>query len=296
MIYKKNIKKFILKFLSLFFILNILFFKISKYYFRIISILIPDINKNWLDAKDQLLEANYQKINHKIVNKNYSFYFYINNYLTYARVKSLFSKEPEIINWINNYGDENIFFDIGSNIGLYSVYYAKIKKGEVYTFEPSVFNTEVLVKNIIANELEDKVYVFNIPLSEKKSINNFNLQSMQSGHSGSSFGVNYGARGNKIKKISHYKTISLSIDDLFDIGLIKEIPKLVKIDVDGIEIDILKGGAKCLSHPQCHSIYIETFRNENSDKSKKINDILINYGFKLKKIVGINEIWIKQFL
>lgn len=293
MIYKKKIKKIILNFLSLFFVLNILIFKISKYYFRIISIFIPDINKNWLDFNNQLPEVRYQKINHKIFNKNYSFYFYINNYLTYARVKSLFSKEPEIINWIDSYGDENNFFDIGSNIGLYSIYYAKTKKGEVYTFEPSVFNTEVLVKNIIANEVEDSVYVLNIPLSEKKSLNNFNLQSMEAGHSGSSFGVNYGARGNKIKKISHYKTLSFSIDDLFETGLIKKIPKLVKIDVDGIEIDILKGGAKCLSHPNCHSIYIETFRNENSDKSKKINDILINYGFKLKKTVGINEIWIK---
>ena len=43
------------------------------------------------------------------------------------------------------------FFDIGANIGIYSLYYAKCHRGNVYSFEPSVFNLRQLAKNVSSN-------------------------------------------------------------------------------------------------------------------------------------------------
>ncbi len=40
-----------------------------------------------------------------------------------TRVNNIFTDEPETINWINNFDENNKinFWDIGANIGLYSI-------------------------------------------------------------------------------------------------------------------------------------------------------------------------------
>ena len=52
------------------------------------------------------------------------------------------------------------FWDIGSNIGLYSIY-AKIKHEniEIHSFEPSSSNLRVLSRNISINDLENKIKI-----------------------------------------------------------------------------------------------------------------------------------------
>ena len=51
--------------------------------------------------------------------------FYI-NYYTSLRVNTFYSKEPETLKWIDNFNEDKniIFWDIGANIGLYSIYAA----------------------------------------------------------------------------------------------------------------------------------------------------------------------------
>jgi hypothetical protein len=48
------------------------------------------------------------------------------NILTKWRVRTFASKEPETLNWIDQFKDESIFWDVGANIGLYSIYSALI--------------------------------------------------------------------------------------------------------------------------------------------------------------------------
>ena len=62
--------------------------------------------------------------------------------------KRLFKKEPETISWINNFYKFKInkkikFWDIGANIGVYSIYAGKKYKNiEIVSFEPSTSNLE----------------------------------------------------------------------------------------------------------------------------------------------------------
>ena len=53
--------------------------------------------------------------------------FYTPNNLVKWRVKTFFTKEPDTLNWIDNFKEDEIFWDIGANIGLYSLYAAKKK-------------------------------------------------------------------------------------------------------------------------------------------------------------------------
>ena len=51
------------------------------------------------------------------------------------RAKTLFSKEKDTIEWIDKKGGKDkIFFDIGANVGIYSLYYAHVFNGKVFSF------------------------------------------------------------------------------------------------------------------------------------------------------------------
>ena len=52
------------------------------------------------------------------------YFYYVPTEFTLWRVQTLFSKEPETIKWINNFNTEDIFIDIGANVGIYTIYAA----------------------------------------------------------------------------------------------------------------------------------------------------------------------------
>ncbi len=83
--------------------------------------------------------------------KNIKLTFYSPNRLNKFRIDTFASKEPETLGWIEKFNQNSIFWDIGANIGIYSCYAAKLKNCNVYAFEPSVFNLEILTKNIFLN-------------------------------------------------------------------------------------------------------------------------------------------------
>ena len=134
--------------------------------YKIIKKIISSIfSKNILLIIRQFIEKNsYLKINinSKIIN------FFCPNELTKWRVKTLYEKEPETLDWIDNFEQNKqiIFWDIGANIGLYSIYASvKFKNINVISFEPSSSNLRILSRNISINNLENKIKICQFPLS-----------------------------------------------------------------------------------------------------------------------------------
>ena len=66
-------------------------------------------------------------------------------------------------------------------------------------------------------------------------------------------------------------------------------PNILKIDVDGTETAILKGGQKTFSNPDLRTVYIEVGKDQ-----LECEDILTNYGFVLKETHNDNQIWRRQ--
>ena len=229
----------------------------------------------------------------KIIN-NKKIVFFCPSSRTFIRVQQLYTKEPETLNWVNNFQLQNsnkiVFWDIGANIGLYSIYAAlKFKDIKIIAFEPSTSNTRTLSRNISINNLEGKINIFPLALSEKENIiSYFNETRFAEGGSMSNFISNTDHKGeilqeNEIK--NKYTLFGTSIDYLI-INNILEVPNYIKIDVDGIEDLILKGARNLLNNTNLKELSIE-MNPTNLEQYKFINKLMEENGFK--QIVSTNS-------
>lgn len=160
------------------------------------------------------------------------------------RAASLWLKEEGTMRWIDGEvraGD--IFMDIGANIGVYTIAAAHRvgPSGKIYAFEPHKLNAVTLMQNVQLSKLADRVEIFSFPLSESATVLRFNYASLASASSGSQFGHTRMAGNEKeFTPVASEVMASVSVDELIERGIIQT-PCLVKIDVDGNELPILRG-------------------------------------------------------
>lgn len=209
----------------------------------------------------------------------HDFEFSVPNSLNFYRVNTFSTKEPETLEWIDSIPQNAILWDVGANIGLYSCYAAKSKNCRVYAFEPSVLNMELLARNISLNDLASMVTIVPLPLTDAISTSTLNMTTMEWGGALSTFGQGYGHDGLPLKVVFSFSTIGLSMSDAVKL-LNLPAPDYIKIDVDGIEALILKGGHEILSNVQSVLIEInEGFERQKVDSYR----YLTNAGLSLVK-------------
>jgi FkbM family methyltransferase len=167
------------------------------------------------------------------------------NALNKFRADTFSTKEPETLQWIDSMASGSVMWDVGANIGLYSCYAARARGCRVFAFEPSVFNLEALARNIFLNQLTEQITVVPLPLTDVRAVSNLSLTSTEWGSAMSTFGQSFGHDGEPIRKVFEFSTIGLSMVDAIDLLKIP-FPEYIKIDVDGIEHLILKGGVPVL--------------------------------------------------
>ena len=168
------------------------------------------------------------------------------NALNEYRVQSFSTKEPETLEWIESFEEGATFWDVGANVGLYSCYAAKLKRCNVVAFEPSVFNLELLARNIFANELVESISIFSLPLNNENSLNTIKMSSTRWGGALSTFAHEFGQDGEEILDVFRYRTYGVKMDEVVNFFGFAP-PKYLKIDVDGIEHFILQGGTEVLA-------------------------------------------------
>ena len=209
--------------------------------------------------------------------------FFVPNELTDWRVKTFFYKEPETLEWIDNFEKKEnlIFWDIGANIGLYSIYNAlKNKSSSTISFEPSTSNLRILSRNIYINNLENRIKIFPLPLTNKENcFLTMNENDFNEGGALNTIGESINFEGKKFDSKMKYQTFATSINNLIENKMI-ELPDYIKIDVDGIEHLILEGASKILVNEKIKSLSIEI--NENfSEQYEKALKIMHNNNFKI---------------
>ena len=84
-------------------------------------------------------------------------------------------------NWIKTFDQNDVFYDVGANIGLYSIMAAKFLNANVYAVEIDLMNTRMLYENIYMNNCHDKVTILPFGLDSSSHQEKLFLKTMSYG-------------------------------------------------------------------------------------------------------------------
>lgn len=172
------------------------------------------------------------------------------------RAKTFLTKEPETVRWIlREFRAGDIFFDIGANIGLYSLLAAASNPGgTVVAIEPMAANLARLCENVAVNEFAN-VKPYCTAVSATAGFGKMNLASFEPGSSMHSWADGTMTRRFGERVVMRVGVVTSTVDMLAaEAGT----PNLIKIDVDGTEEEILAGAASVLREPALRSVLIES--------------------------------------
>jgi len=168
-------------------------------------------------------------------------------------------KEPGTVRWIEaTVRPGDVFFDIGANVGCYAFIAAAQAPGKVisYAFEPSFSTYNQLCRNVLLNGYQDQIFPHMIALGDATGPSVFNYHSLAAGSSLHTAGPSIDYRGNPFSPVYRQRVLAFTIDDLVaDWGF--DPPTHLKIDVDGIELQVLLGARSALADSQLRTVLIE---------------------------------------
>ncbi|HYR85417.1 MAG TPA: FkbM family methyltransferase [Terriglobia bacterium] len=171
------------------------------------------------------------------------------------RARTLLTKEPETLEWIDRFSAGDVLWDIGANVGVYSLY-AAFRKVRVLAFEPSAPNYYVLNRNIEINELDSQISAYCLAFSDETGLDVFYMLNTTLGGAMNSFGEQVDWEGKPFKAETRQAMIGYTIDDFLQ-NFQVDFPTHMKIDVDGIENKIIVGAKQTLSDSRLKSLLVE---------------------------------------
>ncbi len=165
--------------------------------------------------------------------------------ITWGRVET---PEDKFIKKIIRKG--NTVFDIGAHWGGFSIFFGKLvgETGKVYSFEPSSINFRYLKKNVCINNLKKVIRIYKYAVGNEEKLIKLALAESSSGH-------NSIVRDDiSVKRYEEVKQISL--DNFVNNNSIDKI-NFIKIDVEGYELEVLKGFEKNLKRLKDLWLFVE---------------------------------------
>lgn len=168
------------------------------------------------------------------------------------RAERLLTKEPGTIAWLDQLQPGQVFYDIGANIGCYTLYAAQRvgPEGHVYAFEPHLPNAISLLRNVSANGFTDQISVITTPLWEKPALKPFYYAKLSAGTSGHQIEIAVDEFGRPFTPVLTEWKCAVPLNGLLWCDRLRP-PDFIKIDVDGAEPQILAGMSACLAGICC---------------------------------------------
>lgn len=175
--------------------------------------------------------------------------------------------------FIKNLKDSDIFYDVGANYGFYTYLALEFCK-EVHCFEPIPECCENLRFNL---SKEDRVFINEVAVSSENGF----VEIVQPGKSPGLSSINKEiiksfTRAN-LRKLKKYKVKSIKLDDYI---FIHKPPSIIKIDVEGAEEYVLRGGKEFFVNNS--PIIVMEIRDKKMDGevSMRAVNLLRNWGYK----------------
>lgn len=195
------------------------------------------------------------------------------------RARTLLTKEPETIEWINSFASNEVFWDIGANVGIYSLY-AALRGINTLSFEPSPGNYYILGRNIELNNFDNRISSFCIAFNDETRLDSFYMANTELGGACNSFGEALDWKGESYAPKFNQSMLGFTIDD-FIRQFRPPFPNHIKIDVDGIEKKIVRGAFQTFSQKSVKSVLIEL--NVELDECAEVVEMMKNHGLYLFK-------------
>ncbi len=189
--------------------------------------------------------------------------------------RKLLTDETSTIQWIDTFDLSDVFYDIGANVGSYTIYAAKTKGVKVFAFEPEINNFQLLYSNIYKNNLFDLCVPLNIACHESTSMQKFYIKEFTKGQATHSIGrvSNY---VQSAPQMFEQQAMCMRLDDMIETFKLPP-PTKIKIDVDTNELYIIRGLVKTL--PEIKEICIEL--DKAFEEHQELIRILLDAGFEI---------------
>ncbi len=172
------------------------------------------------------------------------------------RYKTIFVKEPETIEWLRGLKSSDVLWDVGANVGIYTVYAALIAGAKVVAIEPGAANYWTLCNNIQLNRLDRRVTTLCMALGDEHKCADLFLSSTQSGGAQNALDQPLDDMGHVFKPQFRQGMLSVPADVAVEqLGV--PCPTAMKIDVDGFELQVLRGARRLLGNPVLRRISLE---------------------------------------
>lgn len=173
-----------------------------------------------------------------------------------------------VVKWLNeNQYFKGVAVDVGANIGNHSIFFSKYYK-HVYAFEPNPLTFKIL--DINCNFCANNVTPFQFGVSDKRGALPFELPN------NNNFG---GARIVRYKKEEH-KTIEIDVVSLDTfVPIINENIGLIKVDVEGYELEVLNGAAELLRKNK-PIILFEQHSTDFTNGKSEVTKLLESIGYR----------------
>lgn len=223
-----------------------------------------------------------------------SFTLACDNWITQFRLDSFATKEPDTLDWIDSHvRADDVLFDVGGNIGVYTLYAALRHPGcSVVVFEPEFSNLHLLRDNIVANGLSGRVQVYPIALSDRTGITRLHVQDLTPGaalHSESAERRETTESGERV--VMSEGACAMRLDDFCAEAELW--PSVLKLDVDGTEARVLAGATATLSRSGFRSLIVEAV---DAGFDAGARQLLVNAGLRAATAghaAAVNEVWIR---
>jgi len=200
------------------------------------------------------------------------------------RATTFREEEPMLLNWIDGFTKEDCFYDIGANVGSYSLYAAQ-RGVPTFAFEAEINNMQLLCDNIVLNRLSATCTPMPVALGDVSGLDVFYLKSFSKGDALHSVG----RPSYLLSDTSGVITLSILVARLDDLvasfGLPR--PTKLKIDVDGNEFKVIKGALDVIA--TADEIYVE-IDHKQPEHVEALN-LLSSRGFVVREKESIGRQW-----
>lgn len=186
--------------------------------------------------------------------------------------------ETDTKEWLDSISVDHttMLWDIGANVGSYSLYAALRRNMQVLAFEPQAASYALLNETIERAEMDSRIVAYQIAFDSNTKLGSLNQSDTDIGGGMSSFNTEKDQFERPIATKFRQGAIGFSVDDFVQ-QFSPPLPTHVKIDVDGLEPSILEGGAKTFSAPSVRSMIVEL--QGSAERQAEIVRLMAGLGF-----------------